>query len=217
MSVISGSTPRTDVPPEMQWLVVHTTVTAVVGLAATITAHGMTLVVDAVCLDALGVSYTPKDLPIGMARGPPLWRYILSVADDSLVRVLLSLLWPDVGSSMWASKRLAVLVKASAPSGVKKKMCVGECNAQQPKHAIQEAWNTPGGFPEKGREWLGALKPSEIGIALNDLSSLGVGSPIFARLSSEIRGEIADAFFMKALFTARGPLAAPLESKSPRI
>ena len=198
---------------------VHTTVAAVVGLAAKITAHGMTLVVDAVCLDALGVSYTLKDLPIGMAKGPPLWRYILSVADDSPVRVLLGLLWPDLngGSSMWASKRLAVLVQASAPSGVKKKMCVGECHAQQQKHAIQEAWNTPGGFLEKGREWLSALKPSEIGIALDDLSSLGVGSPIFARLSSEIRGEIADAFFMKALFTARGPLAAPLESKSPRI
>ena len=71
MSVISGGTPRTDVPPEMQWLVVHTTVTAVVSLAAKITAHGMTLVVDAVCQDPLGASYTLKDLPIGMASPPP--------------------------------------------------------------------------------------------------------------------------------------------------
>ena len=71
MSVISGGTPRTDVPPEMQWLVVRATVTSVVALAAKITAHGMTLVVDAVCLDAMGGSYTLKDLPIGMARGHP--------------------------------------------------------------------------------------------------------------------------------------------------
>ena len=154
MSVISGGTPRTDVPPEMQWLVVHTTVTAVVGLAAKITAHGMTLVVDAVCLDALGGSYTLKELPIGMARGPHLWRYILSVAEDSPVRAVLGFLWPDldIGSSKWASNRLAVLVPANAPSGVKKKACVGECHAQQLKHAIQDAWKTPGGLPEKGRE-----------------------------------------------------------------
>ena len=113
---------------------------------------------------------------------------------------------------MWASKRLAVLVQANAPSGVKKKTCVGECHAQQLKHAIQDAWKTPGGFPEKGREGLSALKPSEIGLALDDISSLGVGSPIFSKLPSEMKGGIADAFLMKALSMVRGPLAAPLES-----
>ena len=56
LSVISGGTPRADVPVEMHWLVVHTTVTAVVGLAAKITAYGMALVVDAICPDAVGVS-----------------------------------------------------------------------------------------------------------------------------------------------------------------
>ena len=219
MSVISGGTPRTDVPPEMQWLVVHATVTSVVALAAKITAHGMTLVVDAVCQDAMGGSYTLKDLPIGMARGPPLWRYILSIAEDSPVRAVLALLWPDmdVGSSKWASGRLAVLAQANAPSGVMKKSSAGACHALQIKHAIQDAWTAPGCFPDKGRDWLSGLKPSEIGLALDDLSGLGVGSPFFARLPTEVRGEVADAFLMKALSMARGPLAAPLEVKPPWV
>ena len=152
-SKISGGTPGADVSPEMQWLVVHTTVTHVIGLAAKITSLGTTLVVGAVCQDQTGVSYTLKDLPIGMARGPPVWRFLLAIPDDSPVHVLLGQLWPNlnVGLAVGVSKRLAELVRANAPPGRDKKLYVRDLNAQQLKHLVQEAWGKPGAFLERGR------------------------------------------------------------------
>ena len=143
--------------------------------------------------------------------GPPLWRYIPSVADDATVRGLLNLLWTDldIGSSACASKSLSELVQANTPSGKDKTICVGECHAQQLKHAVREAWSKPGPFPKRGRDRLSALKPSEIGTALDDLSSLGVCSPIFATPSSEIRSEIADAFPDEGLSRCQAPASGP--------
>ena len=127
-------------------------VTAVIGLEAKITALGTTLVLKAISQDQTGVLHTLKELPIGMARGPPLWCFLLAIPDDSPVRVIIRQLWPslDIGSAVGLSKRLAELVQANAPPGDGQKTV----RQRLPRAAVEapcpRGVGRTGGLPRKG-------------------------------------------------------------------
>ena len=116
---ITAGTPRAEVVDEYRWLVVRAHVRQVTGLSARVTAMGLTLVVDVVAEEHDGTSYVVKDLPLAMAKGPPLWKWWMQLPEGNNLRHLLARMWPqyvDMASAATISARLAFSVQHDTPS-----------------------------------------------------------------------------------------------------
>ena len=145
-SKITAGTPRTEVVDEYRWLVVRAHVRQVTGLSARVTARGFTLVVDVVVEEHDGTSYAVKDLPLALAKGPPLWKWWMQLPEGNHIRRLLARIWPqyvDMASAATISARLAATVENDTPSGQPRTSTIGECNGNKVKHRLQTPWAAP--------------------------------------------------------------------------
>ena len=82
----------------LKWTISEGTIKAVTGVHVRLTRVGPTMVADITCVDPEGVAFMLKELPLILARGPPLWRYWLSLPAGDRLRHLLKRWAPD---GMW--------------------------------------------------------------------------------------------------------------------
>ena len=140
---ITAGTPRAEVVDEHRWLVLRAHVRQVTGLSARVTAMGLTLVVDVVVEEHDGRSYAVKDLPLAMAKGPPLWKWWMQLPEGDYHRHLLACMLPqyvDMGSPAIISARVASSIQHKTASDPPKTSTISECNTNKVKHRLQTPW-----------------------------------------------------------------------------
>ena len=198
----------------LKWTVSEGTIRAVTGVHVRFTRVGPTLVVDVTCMDPEGGVYTLKEMPIILARGPPLWRYWLSLPAGDRTRHLLKRWAPawDVEHSAAIARLLGKYCDSGSTCSI------GDTQHNKIAKKLQPHIPSYGAWPEGLKSWILGLKtPKLLGQALNDLSGLRLTNPLFEGLPHERRGLACDLLMVSAVNMVRGKVWKSLACDPPHL
>ena len=196
----------------LKWTVSEGTMRAVTGVHMRFTRMGPTLLADVTCMDPEGGAFMLKEMSIILARGPPLWRYWLSLPAGYRSRHLLKRWAPawDVELSAAVARHLGKYCDNSSTCSI------GDTQHTKIAKKLQPHIPSYGVWPEGLKSWILGLKtPKLLGQALNDLSGLRPSNPVFEGLPHERRAEACDLLMVSAVNMVKGKVWKSLACATP--
>ena len=143
----------------LKWTVSEGTIKAVTGVHVRLTRVGPTMMADITCVDPEGVAFMLKELPLILARGPPVWRYWLSFPAGDRLRHLLKRWGPawDVNHSSTLAQLLGKYCDHNSTCSI------GDTQHTKIARTLQPHIPTYGAWPEGLQTWILGLKTARRG------------------------------------------------------